>query len=66
MNKKSLLLIILFVPFCVFAHDFPYLESKIMPNSLEMSIYNAIKVVIANGEPEKQFNSTTYSLDMQR
>jgi hypothetical protein len=60
MNKKSLLSLF-FVPFCVYAHDLSYLENKIMPDSFEMSIYNTIKVVIANGKQEKDMNMTIYS-----
>jgi hypothetical protein len=42
-------------------HDFLYLESKIINNSFEMTIYNAIKLVIANSKPVKDMDMTIYS-----
>jgi hypothetical protein len=60
MERVKFIIILFFVSSKVFSYDFTYLESKIPPESFEMCIYNFIKTVIANSEPKRDSNLTTF------
>jgi len=49
-----------FVSSHAFAYDLSYLESKILPDSFEMRIYEAIKDVVVNSIPKRQHNMMTF------
>ena len=60
MERLKFFILLFFVSINIFSYDFTYLETKIPHETFEMCIYNFIKNVIANGEPKKHLNLTTF------
>jgi len=60
MERLRIIILLFFISTNVFSFDFTYLESKIPPETFEMCIYNYIKNVITNSEPERYYNTTIY------
>jgi len=60
MKRPVISILLFFISANIFSYDFTYLESKIPPETFEACVYNYIKTVIANSEPEKYLNMTTF------